>query len=217
MATKEMTLSIERREKLGTTGANALRRDGKIPGVLYGHGTTPQHIAFDMRAFDELLHHGGRTGIITLMMNGKKSDTALVRQVTRNPVTRGIQHVDLLRVSANEAVRTTIPLTTAGVARGVRDFGGVMDVIVHDLDVEGPANQLPDHLEVDVTDLGIHQHATAADVKLPKNFKLLTPPDTIVVSVEASKTAQHLEEAAAGVGAEQAAPEVIGAEPEAPQ
>lgn len=212
-----MTLSIERREKLGTTGANALRRDGKIPGVLYGHGTTPQHIAFDMRAFDELLHHGGRTGIITLMMNGKKSDTALVRQVTRNPVTRGIQHVDLLRVSANEAVRTTIPLTTAGVARGVRDFGGVMDVIVHDLDVEGPANQLPDHLEVDVTDLGIHQHATAADVKLPKNFKLLTPPDTIVVSVEASKTAQHLEEAAAGVGAEQAAPEVIGAEPEAPQ
>lgn len=210
-----MTLSIERREKLGTTGANALRRDGKIPAVLYGHGSTPQHIAFDMRTFDELLHHGGRTGVITLTMNGKKSDTVLVRQVTRNPVTRGIQHVDLLRVSAHEEVRTSIPLTTVGVARGVRDFGGVMDVLVHELEVEGPVDKLPDHLEVDVNELGIHQHATAADVKLPKNFKLLTSADAIVVSVEPSKTAQHLEEAAAGAGAEQEAPEVIGETPEA--
>ncbi len=209
-----MTLSIERRERLGTTGANALRHAGKIPAVLYGHGTTPQHIALDLRAFDELLHQGGRTGVITLMMNGKNTDTALVRQVMRNPVTRGIQHVDLLRVSAHEAVRTAIPLVAAGVARGVKEFGGVMDVLVHEVEVEGPVDQLPDHFEIDVTDLGIHQHATAADVKLPPHFKLLTPADTIVVSVEPSKTAQHLEEAAAGAGAEQATPEVIGATPE---
>lgn len=215
MATKEMTLSVEQREKLGTTGANALRRAGKIPAVLYGHETTPLHLAVDLRAFDDLLHHGGRNGIITLTMNGQKSQTVLIRQISRNPVTRGIQHVDLLRVSATEAVHATIQLTTAGVALGVRDFGGVMDVLVHELEVEGPANALPDHLEVDVTGLGIHQHATAADVKLPKNFKLLTPADTVVVSVEASKTAQHLEEAAAGAGAEQATPEVIGATPEA--
>lgn len=210
-----MTLSVEHREKLGTTGAQALRRAGKIPAVLYGHGTTPLHLAFDMRAFDDLLHHGGRTGIITLTMNGKKADTALVRQVTRNPVTRGIQHVDLQRVSAHEAVHATIPLTTVGTARGVKDFGGVMDVLAREIEVEGPVDQLPDHLEVDVTDLGIHQHATAADIKLPKNFKLLTPADNIVVSVEPSKTAQHLEEAVAGTGAEQVAPEVIGETPEA--
>jgi large subunit ribosomal protein L25 len=210
-----MTLSIEPREKLGTTGAQALRREGKIPAVLYGHGTTPLHITFDMRAFDELLHHGGRTGIITLTMGGKKTDTALVRQVTRNPVTRGIQHVDLQRVSADEAVHTTIPLTTTGVARGVKEFGGVMDVLVREVEIEGPVNQLPDHVEVDVSELGIHQHATAAAIKLPKNFKLITPADTVVVSVEPSKTAQHLEEAAAGAGAEQTAPEVIGETPEA--
>lgn len=215
MASKDMALTVERREKLGTTGAQALRRAGKIPAVLYGHGTTPLHLALDMKAFDDLLHHGGRTGIITLTMDGKKADTALVRQVTRNPVTRGIQHVDLQRVSANEAVHASIPLTTTGVARGVKDFGGVMDVLVHDIEVEGPANALPDHLEVDVTELGIHEHASASDVRLPKNFKLLTPADTIVVTVEASKTAQHLEEAAAGAGVEQATPEVIGETPEA--
>lgn len=215
MPSKEMTLSVEPREKLGTTGAQALRRDGKIPAVLYGHGTTPMHLAFDMRAFDELLHHGGRTGVITLTMNGKKTDTALVRQVTRNPVTRGIQHVDLQRVSAHEAVHATIPLTTAGVARGVKEFGGVMDVLAREIEVEGPVDELPDHVEIDVSDLGIHQHATAADIKLPKNFKLLTPGDTVIVSVEPSKTAQHLEEAAAGTTAEQVTPEVIGETPEA--
>lgn len=210
-----MSLTVEPREKLGTTGANALRRAGKIPAVLYGHGTAPLHLALELKAFDDLIHHGGRTGVIALTMNGKKADTALIRQITRNPVTRSIQHVDLQRVSAHEAVHAKISLTTVGVSRGVKEFGGVLDVLVHEIEVEGPVDELPDHLEVDVTELGIHQHLTAGDIKLPPHFKLLLNADTIVVSVEASKTAQHLEDAAAGAASEQATPEVIGAKPEA--
>lgn len=216
MATKDFTLPIERRDKAGTTGSNALRRAGKIPAVLYGHGSEPLHLAFDAHAFDDLLHHGARTGLITLTIDGKKADTALVREIARNPVSRRIQHVDLQRVSAHEAVHAKLPLATVGTARGVKDFGGVMDVLVHEIDVEGPVDELPDRVEVDVTELGIHQHCTAADVKLPPGFKLLMPGDTIVVSVEASKTAQHLEEAATGATGEQATPEVIGAKPETP-
>jgi len=217
MASKELKLPIERRTKTGTTGAQALRREGKIPGVLYGHGSEPLHVAFEAKLFDDVMHHGGRTGVVTLTLEGKKADTALVREIARNPVTRKIEHVDLQRVSEHEAVHTKLPLVTVGTARGVRDFGGVMDVIVHEVEVEGPVDQLPDHLEIDVTELGIHQHASASDVKLPSGFKLLTAPDTIVVSVESSKTAQHLEEAASGAGAEQVAPEVIGAKPEGEQ
>ena len=73
---------------------------------------------------------------------------------------------------------------------------------------------MPDHFEIDVSDLGIHQHVNASDIKLPPSFKLLEAPDMIVVSVEASKTAQALEEAAAGATTEQVAPEVIGGAPE---
>jgi large subunit ribosomal protein L25 len=214
LASKELTLPIERRSKVGTTGAQALRREGKIPGVLYGHGTEPLHLAFEAKAFDDLLHHGGRTGILVLTLNGKKADTALVRDVQRNPVSRKIVHVDLQRVSAHEAVHAMIPLVTVGTPRGVRDFGGVMDVLAHEIEVEGRVDQLPDHLEIDVSDLGIHQHASAADIKLPAGFKLLEEPDMIIVSVESSKTAQHLEEVAAGTTIEQATPEVIGATPE---
>ncbi len=213
MAAKDLKLSIERRERTGTTNAQKLRAAGKVPAVLYGHGSEPEHVAFDARAFDELLHHGGRTGIITLTIDGKKGETALVRDISRHQVSRKLLHVDLQRVSANEAVHAKLPVVTVGTARGVKDFGGVMDVLVRELDVEGPANQLPEHIEVDVTNLGIHEHATAADVALPKGFKMLTAADTIVVSIETSKTARHLEEAEAPT-LEQPQPEVIGAKPE---
>jgi large subunit ribosomal protein L25 len=211
---KQLTLPVERRAKVGTTSAAALRRAGKIPGVVYGHGTEPLHVAFEAKVFDDLMHHGGRTGLLTLTLDGRKSDTALVRDVARNPVTRRVVHVDLQRVSEHEDVRAKIPLVTVGTPRGVRDFGGVMDVIVHEIEVEGPVDQLPDHLEVDVAELGIHQHASASDIKLPAGFKLLEEPDMTVVSVESSKTAQHLEEAAGGAITEQVAPEVIGETPE---
>ena len=209
MASKELNLPIEHRTKTGTTGAQALRREGKIPGVLYGHGTEPLHVAFEAKIFDDLLHHGARNGVLTLTLNGKKTDTALVRDVARNPVSRRIVHVDLQRVSEHEAVRATIRLVMVGTPRGVRDFGGVMDVMVHEVEVEGPVDQLPDHFEVDVTDLGIHQHVVASDIKLPAGFKLLEAPDMLVVSVEPSKTEKALEDTA-----KKATPEVIGGTPE---
>lgn len=211
MATKDLKLSIETREKLGTTGAQSLRRHGKIPAVVYGHGTAPQHVAIDARAFDDILHHGGRNSIITLTDGGKKGETALVRDLQLDPVSRRVIHADLLRVSADEAVTVELPVVTVGTARGVREFGGVMDVLNHTLEVEGPANRIPEHLEVDVTELGIHEHINASDVKLPNGFTMVTPGDTVVVAIEASRTEKELEEAAAGP-IEAAEPQIVGAE-----
>jgi large subunit ribosomal protein L25 len=208
VATKELKLAAELRQRTGTTNAHQLRREGKIPGVVYGHGSTPSHISVNVKALDDLLLHGGRSSLVTLTLDGT-SETAMIREVTRNPVTRQILHVDWQRVSEREAVHAKLPLIATGTAMGVRQFGGVMDVLLHEIDVEGPVNELPEHLSIDVSDLGIHQHHTAGDVKLPKGFKLLTPPDTIVVSVEASKTAQHLEEAAAPGALEEAPVESV--------
>jgi large subunit ribosomal protein L25 len=213
MAKNELKLSIERREKVGTTGAKSLRAHGKIPAVLYGHGDATEHIAVDARAFEDLLHHGGRNAILTLSDGGRKRQTALVRQLQLHPVTRRIIHADLQRVSADETISAQLAIVTIGVAEGVRNSGAVMDVITHELEVEGPASRIPEHLEVDVTALGVHEHVTAADIALPSEFKLLTPPDTIVVSIEPSRTARELEEAAAPAPEEVAEPEVIGAEP----
>jgi large subunit ribosomal protein L25 len=205
---QQLFLTIERRNSGGSTKARSLRAAGKVPGILYGHGSN-EAIAVESRALGDLLHHGGRTGLIELTLDGKKLDTALVREVQIDPVSRKPIHIDLQRVSATEKVHTKLPIVTVGTADGVRNFGGVMDVVLHELDIEGPANKLPDHLEVDVTQLGIHEHVNAGDVKLPSGLKLLTPPDTIIVTVESSKTARALEEAEAAP-AEQAQPELVG-------
>ena len=110
MATKELKLSIEHRDRLGTTGSNALRAAGKIPAVVYGHGNVPDHIAVDAHAFGELLHHSGRNAIITLVDDGKKQQTAMVRVVQVHPVSRRIVHADLQRVSADETIGAKLGL-----------------------------------------------------------------------------------------------------------
>ncbi len=214
MATKqELNLTIESRGKLGSGTARALRVAGKIPAVLYGHGGTPEHIALDAKAFAELLHKGGRNSVITLS-EGSKHETVMVRDIQRHQVSHKIVHADLQRISANENVHTKLAIVTVGVALGVKEFGGVMDVLAHELEVEGPANKIPENIEVDVSELGIHQHINAGAIKLPPGFKLLTAADTLVVSVEPSKTAQAVEDAATGTTTEQAVPEVIGGAPE---
>jgi large subunit ribosomal protein L25 len=213
VATADLNLTVEKREKAGTTGSNALRRQGKIPAVLYGHGSQPEAIAVDAHAFSELLHHGARHAIVTLKSQSGPNQTAMVRSLQYHPVTHRILHADFQRVSANEAIVATLDVVTTGVAPGVKDFGGVMDVVTHQLEIEGPASKIPEHLEVDVAQLGLHEHITAADVKLPNGFTMVTPPETIVVSVEASRTERQLEEAAAGPTAA-AEPEVFGAAPE---
>ncbi|HEV3155534.1 MAG TPA: 50S ribosomal protein L25 [Candidatus Baltobacteraceae bacterium] len=210
---QKLSLVIERREGHGTTKSHALRREGKVPGVVYGHGSS-ESIAVERRALEDLLAHGGRTTLVQLKIDGKGFDTALVRDVQIDPVSRRAIHVDLQRVSAHETVHAKLPVTTTGTADGVRNFGGVMDVVLHDLEVEGPADKLPDHLEIDVTDLGIHQHVTAGEVKLPDGFRMVTPADTLVITVESSKTARALEEAELGASMEQTQPELVGQPPE---
>jgi large subunit ribosomal protein L25 len=217
VATKEFNLSIEHRDRLGTTGAKALRSAGKVPAVLYGHGAVPEHIAVDAHAFEEVVHRAGRNAILTLTDGGRKRQTALVREIQRHPVSRRVVHADLQRVSADETIDARLAIVTVGVAEGVRNSGAVMDVITHELEVEGPASRIPEHLEVDVTPLGIHAHISAGEILLPEGFRLLTAPETIVVAIEASRTARELEEAAAPAEAIPE-PEVIGeAEPAAPE
>lgn len=213
MEKKSLTIAVESRSDAGSNSSRKLRATGRVPAVLYGHGTPPEHLSLDGRAFEDVLHRGGRTGIVTLTGGTSANATVLVRDVQRNPVSHKIQHADLQRVSANESVHAKLPVVTVGVARGVKDSGGVMDVLSHELEIEGPANLLPEHLEVDVTELGIHEHVTAGEVRLPSGFKMITGAETLVISIEPSKTAQAVEDAAAGATLEQTEPVVVGEQP----
>lgn len=192
MATKKSgspgaTLVMQPRAKIGTTGARADRASGHVPGVLYGHGSAPLPVSVEARALEDLLHGGHSKGLIEATLDGR-GDTVLLREVQRDPVSRRVIHADFQRVSRSEKIHTTLRVVTVGVAPGVKDFGGVLDVVTHELEILGPADQVPEQLEVDVTKLGIHAHISAAEVPLPPGFTMVTPGNQIVVSVESSRT-----------------------------
>jgi large subunit ribosomal protein L25 len=178
-------LTLEPRERVGTTSAHALRREGKIPGVVYGHGqATP--ISVDVKQLTDLIHSGQRSRIVDATI-GKAKDSVLLRRVEADPITRKPLSVDFQRVTRDEAITSNVTVVTTGTARGVRDEGGVLDVITHSLEIKGPAQSIPDNLTVDVAELGIHEHITAGQVALPKGFTLITPAETVVVSVEVTR------------------------------
>jgi large subunit ribosomal protein L25 len=198
-------LVLEPRTGIGTTASHALRRAGKIPGVVYGHGqATP--IAIDVKQLADLILSGHRSHIVEASIGGKK-DSVMLRRVEAHPLTRKPLSVDFQRVTKDEAITASVNVVTVGSPIGVRDQDGVMDVVTHALEVKGPAQHIPDQLTVDVTDLAVHQHVTAGEIALPKGFTLITPPDTIVVSVSITR---------AGVADETETPETVAEQPAEP-
>lgn len=183
------TLTFHRRAHLGTTGAKATRRAGRVPGVLYGHGGGSVPIEIEARALAQLLATGGRSHILDATMEGAH-DSVLLREVQRDPISLRPLSADFQRVSLSEEIHAEVPVITVGVPFGVKEHGGVMDVMLHRIEIKGPAGKLPEQLEVDVSTLDIHEHITAGDIKLPPGFTLVTSRDALVVGIELLRAAE---------------------------
>jgi large subunit ribosomal protein L25 len=205
------SVTIHQRTEVGTTGAKKARREGRIPGGLYGHGGA-EAISVDAKTLNELLTSGGQSHIVEATIGGK-IESVLLREVQRDPITHRPITADFQRVSSTEAIYASVPIVTVGVPPGVKDQGGVLDMVTHALEVKGPAGKLPDHFEIDVSTLNVNDHITAGDVKLPAGFALITPPETVVVAVEGSRTAS--DDAAITAAAPVAAPAEPAAAPAA--
>lgn len=181
------TLTLHPRGETGTTGAKKARREGRVPGALYGHGES-QAIAVDARTLADLLSTGGQSHIVDATIAGKH-ESVLLREVQRDPISHRPIAADFQRVSQTEEIYASVGVVTVGVPLGVKDQGGVLDVVTHALEIKGPAGKLPEHFEIDVSGLEVSHHVTAGDVVLPSGFTLITPAETIVVAVEGSRTA----------------------------
>jgi len=198
------TLTFEHRTSTGTTSATHVRDAGKVPGIVYGHGE-PTPVALDLKMLESVILSGAKSSVLKATVGGKP-DSVLLRDVQRDPVTHRPIHFDFQRISKGEAVTATVPVHAVGVSPAVKD-GAVMDLISRTIDIKGPADKIPDHLEVDVSTLGVHGHVTAGDLKLPAGFALVTAADMTILTIEASRTAAQAEEATpAPVVAEAVAP-----------
>ena len=207
MANQAPKLEATPRERLGTRYARRLRKEGKLPAVLYGHGETPAHVAVDRHELHELLHDGAH--MLELHHNGKP-ETCLIQDVQYDYMGDEIVHVDLVRRSMSEEVSVNIAIEITGQdeCKALQESGAFLDQSLTDLEVICKANAIPDQLTVDITELEVHGSVSVGDVPMPTGVRTEHDPDDVVVAVHvAAAEPEEEEEAAEGEGGE---PEVIG-------
>jgi large subunit ribosomal protein L25 len=195
-AVSEVRIHAEPRTEFGKGGARRTRRAGKIPAVLYGHGTEPRHLSLPAREFGQAIRGGGNT-LLTLQIDGA-SELALPKAIQRNPIRGDYEHVDLLLVRIGERVTVEVRLYLTGEA----DRDGLVDQQLMTLTVETEATHIPDHLDVSIDTMTIGDNITAGAVELPSGTTLVGEPDQVVVAVLAAPTAAQVEAEMAGAEAE---------------
>ncbi len=207
----ETTLNLEKRE-LGSKGRlNEYRRSGKVPGILYGPHEKPTPIVVDEKELRAALT-SGHTLLDAKLGRSKKQ--VVIREVQKHPVRGNFLHVDLMAVTTGEKITLTVPLVLVGTPRGVKDQGGTLLHELHEVEIECLPKDVPEKIEVDVSELGVGQSLHISDIKI-ENITFVTPGDALVAHVVAPRVAAEAAPAAEEVVAEEGA-EAEEAAPEAP-
>jgi len=207
---QKVELEIQHRNVTGKATKN-LRKAGLVPANIFGHQKESQAVQLEMSAFERFLRSQGAKGIISLHIPGEKAaQTALVRHIQHDPRTGKVIHVDFFRVSMTERLNVKVALHFIGEAPAVKNEGGVLLHLMDTIEVECMAQEIPEHIDVDVTPLvEIDDILHAEDVPLPPKFKLITDPKEGVAKVAATR-AEKVEEAEEAVGATTTTTEAAG-------
>ena len=208
MAITPTVIKGERREEFGKGSARRLRRDGKIPGVLYEKGIENIHFAVDLIEMTAIVRNDGANAIVELELDGEKL-LAMVKHIDQNVITLDIDHIDLLGIKRGEKVTVEVPVVMEGEAAP----GAVVLQETDYVEIEIDALSIPDELTVSIEGKEIGDTLYASDVKLPEGAELISDPETLIVNVTYEQVDEDLEaeaEAAEEGGAE------AGAESEAP-
>ena len=183
-ATDDATLELAARTPEGSRSARRLRREGMVPGTLYGAGDEPRSFQVDARILRNALAHAH--AVIEITFDGGQKQPVMVKDLQRHPVRGETVHVDLLRVPLDEAIQTTVTLVIEGAdaAPGVKEGGILTQELIH-VSVEALPNDVPDSIVYDVSGLELNATATVADLRAPRGVTLLDDPETVAVTITA--------------------------------
>ncbi len=205
---EEIVLKADRRTVIGKQ-VKAIRREGKLPGVIYGHNLDPISIVMDLRDTSRSLMGLAPSALVTVDVEGTQHK-ALVKEKQRNKISGTLLHVDFLAVSMTEKLRSQVYMEIVGVAPAIKDFDGVLLTGSDEVEVECLPNDLPERIVVDVSGLlKIGDGIYVRDLRVPEGVKILEDPDTMVALITAQAA---VEEEVAPVAVEEVAaeePEVI--------
>jgi large subunit ribosomal protein L25 len=199
------TLTVQLRDGRGSRNSRRLRRQGWIPAILYGHGADPVSLSIPAEQVSSAIRHGSRLVELT----GGVTEKALLNELQWDTYGSEVIHVDLMRVSEGERVTITVAVELKGQAPGVAE-GGVVDLVLHELEIECPVTAIPEKISISVRNLHLDQQITAGEIELPADVTLVTDPEITAVTCYAAK-----EEELAAAPAAAAEPELIGRKTEA--
>ena len=203
------TLTADTRTAGGKGVARTLRREGKVPAVIYGRGRDPEALVIDRIVLSKLITRISSSTPVTVTVDGREPVQALVREVQRDPIRpSNILHIDLYEIHAGEAIEVSVPLHLEGIAEGVRNFGGVLDQAMRELAMKVLPRHIPEYVAVDVTDLGIGEAKYVRDLDVP-DAEILDDPNQAICSVIAPRAEEEVAPTEE-VEDELAEPEIIG-------
>jgi large subunit ribosomal protein L25 len=209
----EATLQLEKRDSRGKNAANRLRAAGKVPAVVYGaraDGKAPEGVAVavDPKAVLKILHSdSGANTLITIQLDGAES-RVMVKEYQLDPITNQLLHADFYQLAMDRAITVTVPIQLKGEPRGVKTQGGLLDFVTREIEIECLPADIPEHIDIDVTELLLNQSIRLRDLPVDPKWKPVTEAETMIVHVVMPKAEESA--AAAAEGAPTAAePEVI--------
>ncbi len=172
---KEFDLIADFREDRGKGASRRLRRDGKVPAIIYGAGRPPRSITFDHNKVVQQLENESFYSSILNVKVGEESQAAILKDVQRHPAKRLIMHIDLQRIVEDQAIKMNVPIHYLGEedAVGVRDGGGTVTKMVNDVEVTCLPKDLPEYLELDISYLGLDEMMYLTDIKVPEGVEIV--------------------------------------------
>jgi large subunit ribosomal protein L25 len=202
----EAVLEAQARDTFGKNEARRTRRGGQVPGVLYGgDGKAATPIAVAPKALLKILHsEAGQNTLISLKLAGAGDNRVLVKDFQLDPITHEVLHVDFLKIAMDKVLQVTIPIVVHGEPKGVKQQGGVLEFIRREVVIEVLPADIPEHIDVDVTELMLHQGIRVRDIATNAKWKPVSDLDLMLVHVimpKVEEVAAPAEAAAAGTAA----------------
>ncbi|HEX3541177.1 MAG TPA: 50S ribosomal protein L25 [Acidimicrobiales bacterium] len=199
----EITVVAEAPRPTGSRPARRLRAQGRIPGVIYGHGRDPLPISVDARSLRAALTTGAGLNALLALQLGDETHLTLAREIQRDPVRSTVTHVDFLIVRRDEIVAADVPINLVGEARQVEQADGLVEQILTSLTVHATPANIPSHVEVDISGMTIGDTLRVGDIALPSGVSTeLDAEEAVVIAARsAAGEAEEAEEAASDEGA----------------
>lgn len=183
-----IALSAEKREQTNKSIMRGVRLAGGVPGVVYHKGDKSVSIQVNGKSLFQVLHtDAGRNVLIDLKIKNEKPEkprTVVVKELQHDPVRGDILHVDFHQISLTERITVNVPIVEQGEAPGVKNEGGILESPLRELHIECLPTDIPEHVEVDISELKLNQSIHVRDLKLPAALKVLNDPDMVIVQVK---------------------------------